>query len=304
MNRYLLGFSLLWVISWVVILADAGRSLPHAPPDRLRFLFGELFTGATVLVLMAMTRKRPPVDHRNDLGIRDVRAETAGLLIYLALVIAFGAYLGLRAHVASVGLTPGTVHAWSQQTAASLRLWAGYFFAAGVAAPLLFFVLVRRYSWRSLLLGFPEPKKWIPYSVVTAVLSLSAFIQPEFFRLPLHGHGLALLLFGLGTFLPVMLLTQSLLAPRLAILTKSWVSGAVLAGLAYGVYHSGEFYFAWGNSTEAAVSLAWMMQFAYFGVLKAVTTLRTGSAWIHIFNTHMPHLAEAPEVVRVLSQPD
>ncbi len=304
MNRYLIGFSLMWAISWVVILADAGHSLPHAPPDRLRFLFGELFTGATVLVLIALTRKRAPVDHRNHLGLRDVRAETAGLLIYLALVIVFGAYLGLRAHVASVGLTPGTLHAWSQQTPASLRLWAGYFFATGVLAPLLFFVGVRRYSLRSLLLGFPEPKKWIPYAAVTAVLSLSAFIKPEFFRLPLRGHGLALLLFSLGTFLPVMVLTQSLLAPRLAILTKSWVSGSVLAGLAYGLYHSTEFYFAWGTSQQAALSLAWMMQFAYFGVLKAVTTLRTGSAWIHIFNTHMPHLAEAPEVVRALSRPE
>ena len=303
MNRYLIGFSLLWALSWFVILADAGQTLPHAPPDRLRFLFGELFTGATVLVLIAMTRKRAPVDHRSDLGLRNVGAEVLGLLLYLTLVLVVGSSLGLRAHVASVGLNPGTLHAWSLQTPASLMLWAGYFFAAGVVLPLLFFVGVRRYSWRSLLLGFPEPQKWIPYAAVTAVLSASAFIRPEFFRLPLRGHALALLLFSMGTFLPVMVLTQSLLAPRLAILSKSWVSGAVLAGLVYGFYHCTEFYFAWSTSTEAAVSLAWMMQFAYFGVLKAVTTLRTGSAWIHIFNTHMPHLAEAPEVVRVLSQP-
>ncbi|MGH9602958.1 MAG: hypothetical protein ACRD24_11285, partial [Terriglobales bacterium] len=200
-------------------------------------------------------------------------------------------------------LSPGTLHVWSQQTPHSLMLWAAYFFAAGVVLPLLFFVGVWRYSWRSLLLGFPEPKKFVPYAIVTAMLSLSAFVKPEFFRLPLRGHGLALLLFSLGTFLPVMVLTQSLLAPRLAILSKSWVSGSVLSGLVYGLYHSGEFYFAWGTSSETAVSLSWMMQFAYFGVLKAVTTLRTGSAWLHIFNTHMPHLAEAPELMRVLGQP-
>ncbi len=303
MNPYLIGFSLLWVLSWVVILGDAGNSLPHAPPDRVRFLFGELFTGATVLVLIAMTRKRAPVDHRSDLGVRNAGAETIGLLLYLGLVIVLGARMGLRAHVASVGLSPGTLHAWSQQTFASLLLWAGYFFIAGVVAPLLFFVMVRRYSLRSLLLSFPEPKKWIPYAAITAMLSASAFVKPEFFQLPLRGHGLALLLFSLGTFLPVMVLTQSLLAPRLAILARSWVSGSVLAGLVYGLYHSGEFYFAWSTSTQAMVSLAWMLQFAYFGVLKAVTTLRTGSAWIHIFNTHMPHLAEAPEVVRALSRP-
>ena len=304
MNPYLIGFSLLWVLSWVVILGDAGQALPQAPPDRLRFLFGEVFTGAIVLVLIAMTRKRPPVDHRNDLGVRNAGAEVLGLLVYLGLVIAVGASLGLRAHVASVGLTPGTLHAWSQQTPHSLLLWAGYFFAAGVVIPLLFFVLVRRYSWRSLLLGFPEPKKWIPYAAITAVLSASAFVRPDFFQLPLRGHALALLVFSLGTFLPVMILTQSLIAPRLAILAKSWVSGSVLAGLVYGFYHCTEFYFAWSTLTQAAVSLAWMLQFAYFGVLKAVTTLRTGSAWIHIFNTHMPHLAEAPEVVRVLSRLD
>ncbi len=303
MNPYLIAFSVLWVLSWVVILGDAGQTLPHAPPERLRFLFGEVFTGATVLVLMAMARKRAPVDHRNDLGIRHTGAETAGLLLYLGLVIVLGARLGLRAHVASVGLTTGTLHAWSQQTSSSLLLWAGYFFALGVVAPLLFFVFVRRYSLRSLLLGFPEPRKWIPYAAVTAVLSASAFVKPEFFQLPLRGHAMTLLLFSLGTFLPVMILTQSLLAPRLAILARSWVSGAVLAGLAYGFYHSTEFYFSWSTSTEALVSAAWMLQFAYFGVLKAVTTLRTGSAWIHIFNTHMPHLAEAPEMVRALSRP-
>ncbi len=303
MNRYLAGFSLLWILSWVVILGDAGQSLPHAPPDRLRFLFGELFTGATVLVLIGMTRKKAPVDHRADLGLRDVGAEALGLLLYLALVILVGLSLGLRAHVASVGLNPGTLHAWSLQTPRSLLLWVGYFFTSGVLVPLLFFVGVRRYSWRSLLLGFPEPKKWIPYAVITALLSASAFVRPEFFRLPLRGHALALLVFSLGTFLPVMVLTQSLLAPRLAILTRSWVSGAVLAGVVYGAYHSGEFYFAWDTPARVLVSLAWMLQFAYFGVLKAVTTLRTGSAWIHIFNTHMPHLAEAPEVWRVMSPP-
>ncbi len=304
MNRYLAAFTAVWVLSWVVILGDAGRTLPFAPPDRLRFLFGELFTGATVLVLIAMTRKRAPVDHNSNLGIRAPGKEAIGLFLYLMAVIAVGARLGLRTHVASVGLDPGTLHAWSLQTPASLKLWAGYFFVAGVIVPLVFFVLTLRYPLRSLLLGFPEPKKWIPYAAITAVMSLSAFVKPDFFRLSLEGHATALLILGLGTILPVMVLTQCLLAPRLAIVTRSWVSGSVLAGIVYGIYHSGEFYFAWSSPTEAAVSLSWMMQFAYFGVLKAMTTLRTGSAWIHIFNTHMPHLAEAPEVMRVLSQPD
>jgi hypothetical protein len=36
--------------------------------------------------------------------------------------------------------------------------------------------------------------------------------------------------------------------------------------------------------------------------MNALTTLRTRSAWIHIFNTHMPHLAEAPALAEVFGR--
>jgi hypothetical protein len=154
---------------------------------------------------------------------------------------------------------------------------------------------------KSLLLSFPEPQKWVPYSLIAALISLGGFVGRAYFKLPLWGHLLTFVLFSLGTFIPVMILIQSLLAPRLAILARSWIGGAVLAGAAYGLYHSREFYLEWGSLSQVTVSLAWIMQLAFFGVLKAVSTLRTGNAWIHIFNTHLPHLTEAPEVLRIFS---
>ncbi|MBI2683157.1 MAG: hypothetical protein HYX26_08080 [Acidobacteriales bacterium] len=244
-----------------------------------------------------MTRDRP----RPVVRFRDARRETMGLIVYVTFILAIAAAFGLRTHVGSVGLHASTLHAWHEQNASSLLAWAGFFFVAGVVFPLIMFMGIKRYSASDLLLRFPEPKKWASYGVITGLLTLSAFITPAYFQVPLWGHALTILLFSMGTFLPVMVLFQCLLAPRFEALTGSWASGAILAGLAYGLYHSGEFFYAWDSPQHIAASLAWILQFAFFGVLKAVTTLRTGNAWLHILNTHLPHLAEAPEVVRIFA---
>jgi hypothetical protein len=302
MNLYLLVFLVLWAGSWLIIYLDAGRALPYAPANRLGFLMGEIVTAIMIFVLIWLSRNRKPIDHRSDLPIKQPLRETIALLLYLALIaVIVGPMLGVRSHIGSAGLDHGSMHAWSSQTVRSVILWAGFYFCSIALIPLLVFTIWRGYSFRTLLLTFPEPKKWIPYSLITAVISLGAFVGPAYFKLPLRGHLLTFVLFSFGTFIPVAILIQGLLAPRLAILSKSWISGAVLAGLAYGLYHSREFYMEWGTVSQVAVSFAWIMQIAFFGLLKSVTTLRTGSAWIHIFNTHMPHLSEAPEIVRIFS---
>ena len=302
MNSYLLLFLVFWAISWGVIFLDGGRTLLHAPGNRFGFFIGEAVTALMVLILVWLSRNRKPVDHESDLQIKQPLRETIALLVYLILiVVVIGPALGVRSHIASAGLDDRSLHSWGSQTAGSVMLWAGFYFIFVALVPFLIFTLWRGYSLKSLLLSFPEPKKWVPYVLITAVISLGGFVNPAYFKLPLWGHLLTFLLFSLGTFIPVMILIQSLLAPRMAILTKSWISGSVLAGLAYGLYHSREFYMEWSSISQVVVSLAWIMQLAFFGVLKAVSTLRTGNAWIHIFNTHLSHLTEAPEVIRIFS---
>jgi hypothetical protein len=302
MNLYLIVFFVLWAVSWLIIILDGGRTLPYAPADRFGFFMGEVVTAIMVFVLIWLSRNRKPIDHRSDLPIRQTSLETVALLLYLVLIaVIVGPMLGVRPHIGSAGLDHGSMHAWSSQTVRSVMLWAGFYFCSIALIPFLVFTIWRGYSLKSMLLNFPEPKKWIPYSLITAVISLGAFVGPAYFKLPLWGHLLTFLLFSLGTFIPVAILIQGLLAPRLAILTKSWISGSMLAGVTYGLYHSREFYLEWGTASQVAVSLAWITQLSFFGVLKAVSTLRTGNAWIHIFNTHMPHLSEAPEIVRIFS---
>lgn len=302
MNRYLVAFGLVWVSAWAVIAVDAGQALPGAPVDRLGFFIGQLATTMMVGVLLWLSRGQPAIDYRHELGVRRPWPEALGVLVYLVVVVnVVGPALGLRSHVGAAGLDDHSRHAWQAQSAASLVGWAAFYFVFVAGVPLVAFRYRLGYSWRSLLLRFPRPRRWVPYAAVTGAMSLSGFVSPAYFAVPFWGHLATVAIFALGTFIPVMVLVQSILAPRLAILSGSWEGGAVLAGIAYGVYHLREFYLEWHTLPQVAVSLSWVTQIAFFGVLKAITTLRTGNAWLHIFNTHLPHLAEAPEVVRVLS---
>lgn len=288
-------FFLLWIISWGVIFG--GEKLPFAPEGQ-DYLIGEIVTFVYALVLIWLTRKtafQPAM-----LGIRRPGHEALLLTVYLvAFTLVLPWLFGVRSHLASLGIAEQNAGVWAMQTSGSVLRWALINFAIFAAIPFLVFRYYFRYPLRSFMLGFS--RRWIPYALITGTLSLGAFVTADFFQTPIQGHLITLVVMSLGTFIPVMIFTQSLLAPRFALLTKSWIGGAILTGLVYGVYHFNEFYLSWDSGSAIAVSLAWAMQSAFFGVIKGITTLRTGNAWLHIFNTHTPHLAEAPEIHRIFN---
>ncbi len=291
-------FLAVWAPSWVLLFLDRGRTLPSAPVPR-HFFVGQIVTLIFLGVLLRLSRDRMPVDHRSGLAIRQPLAETVGVVIYLFLILAVGQTLGVRPHIASAGLSGGASVAWGSQTASSVLRWAIFNFVTGVVIPLAYFAGLRRYSVRTLLLGFPAGKKWVFFCAIAGMWGVFAGDPRATFGQPLTGHLLTILLFSLGTFLPILVLFESLLAPRLAILTQSAIAGAVLSGVGYGLYHVSEFYMDWSSASAGAISLAWLIQIMFFGVAKGVSTLWTGSAWVHIFTTHTVHLTEVPEVVRV-----
>lgn len=252
-----------------------------------------------VAVLLRIARDRKPIDHTSGLPIRSPGAECVGIIAYLALIVFAGRLLGIRAHVASAGMSGGAAAAWHAQTVESVFRWASFHFVAGVLLPMAFFLGVRRYSLRTLLLGFPRGFRWIVFCLAAGLSGLLAGDPRVTFAQPAAGWIAALALFSAGTFLPVMVLFESLLAPRLAILGRSAVTGAVLAGVAYALWHPFEFYLRWGTTAEVAMSLAWLAQIGFYGVVKGVSTLWSGSAWVHIFTTHTVHLTEVGEVTRV-----
>ncbi len=285
-------------LSWTVIFLDRGRSLPLAP-DAGHFLIGEVVTLLVIGILVRLARDRRPIDDRSGLPIRQPAGETLGLLCYLVFILVLGRFLGVAPHIAGAGMSSGAAVAWETQTAGSVLRWAVFNFVTGVAIPLFYFLARRRYSAGTLLLGFPRGKKWVFFCVIVGLFGVMGADPRSTFNQPVAGHLLTILLFSLGTFLPIMILFESLLAPRLAILSKSAAVGAVLSGVAYGLYHPFEFYLDWSSGAAILVSLAWLVQIMFFGVVKGISTLWTGSAWIHIFTTHTIHLSEVPEVVRV-----
>ena len=300
-NRWLQGFLAVWAVA-VAHIALADRSvLPLSDQEPLAYFSGVLGAAVSLAVLFRLARGTAPVDARTGPAFHDPVRETAGLLAWMAVVLAVGSLIDVRTHIAFVGLSEGAQELWDGETARSTLLWATYNVVGLAVLPYLFFRYRLGYSPASMLLRFPRPRVWVPYFLVIGTLGFVFAITPEYGSTPLSAHLLTLVLFTAGSFLPIMITTQSLLTPRLAHLTGSWVTGAVLSALAYAALNVTEAFLAWGSSAQVLLSLAWFMQVAFWGLVKAITTLRTGNAWMHIATTHTIHLAEAPAVASTFS---
>jgi hypothetical protein len=295
-NRWLLLFLAAWAGASVYIFTADRSVLPLSDQEPIGYFTGFIAGFVFLAVLFLLARRRAPIDHRNAPDFRNPGKETAGLLAWMAAVLAVGSVFDIRTHIAFIGLNPGAETVWEQQTPATTLTWAIFNFVTLAVLPYLFFRYRLGYRPASMLLRFDRPKVWVPYFILVGLPPIFIVATPEFYPTSVAGHALTLVLFTVGAFLPIMITTQSLLAPRLAVLTRSWVTGSVLAALAYGALNVTEAFLAYGSLAQFALSLAWFMQVACWGLIKAITTLRTGNAWLHIATTHTIHLAEAPAV--------
>ena len=306
-SPWVLGFLAVWALAAAYILLTDRSVLPLSDQEPAGYFSGIAGGTLTMFVLFRLTRGTAPVGPDPATGrvvgpvARDARRETAGLLAWMALVVAAGSLFDIRTHLAFVGLSEGAQTIWDGQTARTTLAWASWNFVGLAVAPFLFFRYRLGYSADDMLLRFPRPRVFVPYFVVVGTLGFVFALTPEFSDVPLSGHLLTLLLFTVGSFLPIMIVTQSLLTPRLAQLAGSWVTGAVLSALVYAALNITEAILAFGTTAQVLLSLAWFMQVAFWGLVKSVTTLRTGNAWMHIATTHTIHLAEAPAVASTFS---
>ncbi len=299
-NPYMRVFALVWLAASAYILFIADPSvLHHGNQEPVGYFAGEFATIVVIVVLLLLARGMRPVDHTSNLGIARPGVEALALVAYMLVMMGIGSLLGVRTHIAFVALDEGTRFIWDQQTPGSVLLWVGYNFVVYAVVPFLVFTRLRGYSPASMLLRFPRPRVWVPFAVIVGLGGFLPVVSPDYWMTPLSAHLLTLGLMTVGTIIPVMILTQSLIAPRLAMVSRSWVTGAVLAGLVYALFNVNEFFLQWGSASETLLSLAWVVQVAFWGVVKGLVTLSTGSAWLHIFVTHTIHLAEAPAVARV-----
>jgi hypothetical protein len=298
-SRWLLGFLAAWAVaaSWIVT-GDRGV-LPQSEQEPAGYFSGIAGATISITLLMWLARNTRPIDVREGPRFHNPRAETVGLLAWMSLVVGVGSLLDIRTHIAFVGLGDGSREIWDAQTPTSTLVWVAYNFVALAVVPYLFFRYRLGYDNASMLLRFPRGRVWVPYFAVIGALGFLPAVTSDYFSTPMTAHLLTAVLFTLGSFLPIMITTQSLLTPRLATLAGSWVTGAVWSALVYAALNITEIFLAWGSFDEALLSLAWVMQVSFWGLVKAITTLRTGNAWMHIATTHTIHLAEAPAVAHV-----
>ena len=304
LNFYLLGATFVWLAAILYLLFFADLSLlRYGNQEPAVYLLGQIAVLPFILLMLFLARRTglKPVDHTSDLGLTRTRAllETVWLFAYMFVTIGLGMALNIHTHIHFGAFADGTQSVLGWGAVASSLLWVGYNFLVYAALPLAFFLGVRKYSVKQLLLGFPKPRVFVPFAVVVGVIGVLPFASDTFWSTSVLGHVLTLLIYGLGTLVPVAIFTQALLAPRLAVLARSWVTGAVLAGIAYMLFNLNEYFLEWSSAPDIGLSLTWLLAGDLFwGVIKAVSTLALGNAWMHIFTTHTFHLGDAPLVTR------
>ncbi|GAA1910638.1 hypothetical protein GCM10009837_38860 [Streptomyces durmitorensis] len=311
------------VLGWsalnALVLAAAGDRLPfNWPSSTGRTTTDHLLEAniglVEVLLLMALVRlltrhrRRPDIAARAPERTQALR-ETLLLLAYGAAGLALGHILAR-----SLGWHPfgfhlaGTLYGTHEQvTAAEAVTWALYNVVVYALLPLLYF---RRYTAERLCLRSCD--RAADAVLITTVLLVESAVQflvlkPEILDLGgrqlLLGVPLTFTLYLVGAVLPAMIFIYAILLPRILRLTGSTPATVILCGLAYAVFHLWDAWTRFGSPGDAVLSAAFLL-LTYFapGMMKAVLTLRTGNAWVHVWAYHAlaPHtLADARHVVHI-----
>ena len=310
----------LWVLAYLLVLALAHGSLPFDRPAMAKLPFAAQLAGPTIgmlqiFVLMVvtfyLTRKRIVPDMAARAPERRVAArETVQLLVYAALGQIGGWIVGpaLGYHPFSFHVA-GTVfgHTTTPQPG-ELWIWALYNFLVFAVAPYAYFR--RRYTGTQLNLHSTDRRNdalvILVIVVLESVFELAVF-DTSMFNLTAHqmllGAPLTLLIFGIGTVLPTMVLIYAILLPRYLKVTGSAISATLLCGLTYAAMHIVEGWSMFDSPRHAVLSLTFVF-LTYFGpgMMKSVLTLRTGNAWVHAVSYHAiaPHvIVDTPLVAKI-----
>jgi hypothetical protein len=315
---------LLAALGWLgcngLVLAVAGDKLPFDwPAAAQRAPIGHLADAnlalAEVLLLTALTywltRKRPLPDLAERAPERSVAAlETKLLLLYGVGGLALGFLLARIAGWHPFGLhLAGSIYGTHEQVSPAEAIgWAGYNLVVYAVIPLVYFR--RRYSAEALNLRSGNRRAdTVLIGVVLLIESLVqiAALDPEIFNLTgsqlALGIPLTFALYFAGAVLPAMIFIYAILVPRFLRLTGSTTATVILGGLTYTALHVWDAWTVFTSAGNAALSVAFLL-LTYFapGMFKAVLTVRTGNAWVHVWAYHAlaPHtLADTPHLSHV-----
>ncbi|MCB0163566.1 MAG: hypothetical protein KDI79_05020 [Anaerolineae bacterium] len=299
-----------WVAGLMVVLAIGIEGLPTpvfgesatlAVLGQLGLLTAELLI---IAIIYATTRHRSPVNFAARVGKWDRTVTETGLFWgYIVIALALGGYVGFGLH------PEGTIFGPLRQVRpGELVAWAGFNF---VLFGLIPYVAFRALGYTHDDLGLTSNNLRADVLLILLVLSIEALFELTgftgiFYLTPtqlLTGIPLSFLIHLFGTGLPIMICIHSILIPRYMQLTGSMVTSTILGGLTYAAFHIFEYWTVFDTASLSLLSVIFVFsQFTGPGMVKAILTLRTGNAWVHLWSYHAiaPHvMIDTPHIVEV-----
>ncbi|MEM7115301.1 MAG: hypothetical protein AAF614_22865 [Chloroflexota bacterium] len=111
---------------------------------------------------------------------------------------------------------------------------------------------------------------------------------------------LTLIMYGLGAGIPIVIMTQAIVAPRIMKLTNSPITTVIVLTFTYAMFSSTDGGVVFESGGHAFyVILFWVTRNIGPGLVKAMLTIRTGNSWLHMIAFHVVsfHMwADAPTV--------
>jgi hypothetical protein len=250
-------------------------------------------------LVLLLTRHRLWPDLAARAPQRDIASrETIALLIYAAIVLLAGRWLGFHLFGAGIAmhLNGSLVGATRIQSPQEVFLWTAYNFTWFALVPYIVFRM-RGYSTEQLNLRFANWRS--DTLVILFVLVLGCLIDlmgPNIFQLTSHqrivGGLLSFVVHLLLTDLPVMIFIYSILLPRYARLFSP-PTAFLLGAASYPAIHIFETFTRYDSPSHSLISAIFVFLFFFPpGVMKSFLAMRTGNAWVHMWGFHAisPHV--------------
>jgi hypothetical protein len=299
-----------WIVFSVSIPFLARGTVPFDQPDlagmhySLRVwseILGPVYALILVGVIFALTHGRT-VDIATRVPEKSIaRSETIAVLVYGAVVLIAGQFVGRWLGVHGLGLhLSGSMFGLSEPVAPrEVYAWSIYNFIFYALIPYWVF-RQRGYSNQQLCLRSSDLGNDTLVIVCVLGIGLAGDLRGNpIWRLSGHqfavGGTIAFVASLFGTGLPIMIFLTSILIPRYKKLTGSTAATVVLGGFTYAALHLSEYWTRYDTPAHGALSFAFiMLLFGGPGMVKSYLTQRTGNAWVHLWGYHAiwPHVTD------------
>ena len=237
------------------------------------------------------------------------RKEVLWLLAYGAAVLIAGNILGHALWGEAIGLhLHGAIYGSTRDvTQGEVIVWALYNFLFYAIIP---YIVFRKRGYSNEALGLRSSNLKNDILVIVVILGLGLAIDLPVSSLFTNSSGqlasgipLTALINLLGTGLPVMVFIYAILLPRYLKLTGSMTTTTIYGGLTYAALHIFESWTIYDSTSNGLLSVVFVfMQFFGPGMIKSYLTLRTGSAWVHLWGYHAiePHVTfDTTHLIRI-----